>query len=391
MTKLYTSYLYLIAGLIGLAGCNDPKTFIPTNTDSFVFYEQDYYQQASQLLQADYLIVPDVSYSMRSSEAELENALDLFVSDLANSHIDYRIGIVRGTTQSAGFYEGAIPSTFLGSVVKPGSNSSVRSKIANIWSSFFGANGPNWVFILEAAKKTLQNKGSSFLRSTAQLVLVFISDSDDLGNQELGRSNEHYANAFKAFKSNPDYLSARAFVTGIGGCSLKGPSGYGYKAGTRLSWVANAVDSLGDGTICLDDGEEMAVSLQDLAQDVTKKTKRFKLQAQPVPGSVSVSVGGSNTPQDHANYGWNYNESKNEIVFDQAIPSGSSLQITYDMVMKLSRQPRLESMVVLLNGNDVPQSNSNGWNYNSGTKELRLTGSYSASHSDKIVVNYEVQ
>ncbi|MEO5666969.1 MAG: hypothetical protein ABIR96_02805, partial [Bdellovibrionota bacterium] len=110
MNKVYTQYLIAMAGLLSLTACNDPKTFVPTNTEKFTFYEQDFYSQAQQVLQADYLIVPDMSYSMNTSKATLESALDQFSSTLADQNIDYRIGFVQGTVQSNGFYAGAIPS-----------------------------------------------------------------------------------------------------------------------------------------------------------------------------------------------------------------------------------------------------------------------------------------
>lgn len=392
MSKLYTSYIYLMAGLVGLVGCNDPKTFVPTNTDSFVFYEQDFYQQASQLLQADYVIVPDMSYSMNASKDSLESALDQFADDLESKDIDYRVGFIRGTTQSAEFYTGAIPSSFLGPVLKPSSKKSARSQIASALADLADPNAPNWVFILEAAKKTLQKRASSFLRKSAHLVLVFISDSDERSHSQVNYSNAHYINAFKSLKNHEDYISARAFVTGQAGCPLFGEAQYGYKAGTRLSTVADAVDSFGDGTICLRDGDTMADSLEDLARDVAKKTKRFKLRATPVAKSIAVTVDGQFTPQNDGTHGWKYNSSQNEIVFTgQAIPNDASLEINYSMLMKLSREPRLESMVVTLNGSTVPESQSNGWSYNSKTKELRLNGGFAPSHNDEIVVNYEVQ
>jgi hypothetical protein len=392
MTKHYTWHLNLIfTGLIGLSACSNAKTFVPTNTDTFIFYEHDYYQQASKLLQADYLIVPDMSFSMRASKDSLEYALDEFAKDLAAKNIDYRIGFVRGTTQSRDFYPGAIPSDFMGPILHPESGTSARSQIASALAQLAEPNAPNWVFIMEAAKKTLQNKGSSFLRGPAQLVLVFISDSDERDHPQVPYNNTHYINAFKAMKSNPDYISARAFVTGIGSCPLFGSTDYGYKAGTRLSAVANAVDSLNNGTFCLRYGDDMADSLKNVARDVSKKTKRFKLQAQPVPGTVSVLVNGGLIPQNHGTYSWIYDSSNNEIVFNTAIPESASLQINYDMMMKLSREPRINSIVVTLNGAIVPKSDSNGWQYNPATKELYLSGSYAPSHTDKIVVSYEVQ
>jgi len=396
--------LIAIAGLLSLSACNDPKTFRPTNTEKFTFYEQDFYQQAKKVLQADYLIVPDMSYSMYTSKATLLDALDQFSTDLADENIDYRIGFVRGTVQSNGFYPGAIPSAFLGSVLDASSSSSLRDKVAGQLADLAKPNAPNWPFLLEAAKKTLDARKSSFLRKAAQLVYVFISDADDLGPASTlgaakvsGRTTASYIDILKnSYKSDDDYVSARAFVyTNAGGCNAPTNNGQNGAAGTNLKTVANGVDALGNATVCLNDALAMADSLRDVARNVTRPTKRFKLQAQPVSGSITVRIGDANNilvaePQSGGSYPWQYNASSNEIVFTGApAPAGKKLSIEYDMVMKLARSPKVNTMVVTLNGDVVPQG-ANGWQYNSSTRMLTLGGGWAPQHGDSILVNYEV-
>ena len=394
MNKVYTQYLMAIAGLMALNACNDPKTFVPTNTEKFTFYEQDFYSQAQEVLQADYLIVPDMSYSMNTSKSTLLSALDQFASTLADESIDYRVGFVRGTVQSNGFYEGAIPATFMGSVLDASSNSYLRDQVATQLADLAKPNAPNWPFLLEASKRTLDAHKASFLRSAAQLVYVFISDADDKGLTELGRSNSSYISALKSYKSNSAYVSARAFVYtsnfGSGSCQAPQNNGQSGAAGTRLSAVASGINAAGTSTICLNNASTMAASLEDVARNVTRPTTRFKLQAQPVSGSIAVKVGGSYTPSSSASYPWSYNSASNEIVFTGSpVPGGASLAIEYDMVLQLARQPKVSSMVVTLNGAVVPEGAS-GWQYSSSTRLLSLGGAWAPQHGDVILVNYEV-
>ena len=392
MNKVYSQYLIVMSGLLALTACNDPKTFVPTNTEKFTFYEQDFYTQAEDVLQGDYIIVPDMSYSMNTSRSTLLSALDQFASSLADENVDYRVGFVQGTVQSNGFAPQYVPSTFLGSVLDPSSNSTIRDAVAGQLAELAAPNAPNWPFLLEAAKKTLDAQKSTFLRSAAQLIYVFISDADDLGNSKIsGRSNSYYSSALKAFKSNSAYVSARAFVyTNSGGCVAPSNNGQSGAAGTRLSAVAASINASGASTICLNNASSMAASLENVARNVTRPTTRFKLQALPVTGSIVVKIGGGNIPQNHANYEWNYNAANNEIVFtDQPAPAGTSLAIEYDMIVKLARAPKVSTIVVTLNGTVVPEG-ANGWQYNASTRELTLGGGFSPQHGDSILVNYEV-
>jgi hypothetical protein len=396
MKKVYTNYLYLIGLALGLVACNEPKTFVPTNTDRFVYDNNDFYQQADQILQADYMIVPDVSYSMLDSKNKVLEALNLFSQELISEGIDYRIGFVRGTTQSAGFYYGAIPSNFMASVLTASSSSSIVNQVATALSSFAGANAPNWVFILEAAKKTVEAQKNSFLRESAQLVYVFISDNDERTHSSTGNLStstqfvNKYSPALQAVKTNSAYVNARAIVHGAGGCAtLNYP---GAAQGTRLSAVANSIEGSSNGTVCIQStAQTLADSLSGLARDVTKTTKRFKIQAQPDPNTIEVRVGTAGNLTSAT--GWSYHANTNEIVFangSEPQPS-QQVEITFEMLMKLSKAPRINTVVVTKNGALVPQSDANGWTYNASTKEIRLVGTYKPNHTDLILVNYQVQ
>jgi hypothetical protein len=391
MNKAYSNYLMIMGGLLALTACNnDPKTFVPTNTEKFTFYEQDYYQQAQNVLQGDYLIVPDMSYSMNTSKSTLLNALDQFASDLADENIDYRVGFVQGTVQSNGFAQQYVPSTFLGSILDTSANSVLRDEVAGKLADLAKPNAPNWPFLLEAAKKTLDANKSTFLRSAAQLIYVFISDQDDMGNSQIsGRTNSFYAQALKGFKSNAAYVSARAFVyTGSGGCVA---SGNGKATGTNLMAVSSSINAAGASSVCLTNASSMAASLENVARNVTRPTTRFKLQALPVAGSIAVRIGGAYTPQNSGSYPWSYSSASNEIIFSgNPVPAGATLAIEYDMVVKLARSPRVDTMVVTLNGGIVPQG-ANGWQYNASTRELVLGGGFAPQHGDTILVNYQVQ
>ena len=397
MGKLKYQYLYKLTALLSvgfLGACNEPTTFVPTNTEQFVYDNRDYYQQASKLLQADYLIVPDFSYSMTTSKADVEDALEEFADYLDSTNVDYKVGFARGSTQSAGFYEGAIPSTFMGSVLSKTSSASAQSLVAEKLSLLAGPNAPNLVLILETAAKVIQSQASSFLRESAQLVYVFISDSDDAGNTVLNsnRTTSYYVDQLSGAKSHIDYISARALVTqGTNTCPLAGNPAYGYKAGTRLKSVASSLDASADSFLCLGQSDDLADSLKDLARDVSKPTRRFKVQADADPSSIQVRVNGSLVNPGAST--WTFKANTNEVVFkNSAKPAESAtVEITFDMIMTLERQPNLSSTVVTLNGQQVPQSNSSGWSINTNNLQIEFHGSWIPNSGDIILVSYEVQ
>ncbi|MEO5667609.1 MAG: hypothetical protein ABIR96_06100, partial [Bdellovibrionota bacterium] len=283
------------------------------------------------------------------------------------------------------------PSTFMGSVLDTSSNSSLRDQVASQLSDLAAPNAPNWPFLLEAAKKTLDAKKSSFLRSAAQLVYVFISDADDYGSAKLGKTDSTYISQLKSYKSNAAYVSSRAFVySNTSGCNAPANNGQNGAAGTHIKAVSAGINASGTSFICLNNAATMAASLDNVARDVTRPTTRFKLQAQPVAGSVAVKINGAYKTQGAADYPWTYSSSTNEIVFTGApAPAGASLAIEYDMVVQLARQPKVDTMIVTLNGADVPQG-ANGWQYNSSTRLLTLGGGWAPHQGDVILVNYEV-
>ncbi len=398
--KKMHNYLYTYAALIAvgmLGACNEPTTFVPTATEQFVYDNRDYYQQASKLLQADYLIVPDTSYSMNVSKAGLESALYDFASYLQNEDIDYRVGFARGTTQSNGLALQHLPTNFIGSILTPTSGISTQSQIANGIADMGVPNAPNVPVILETAKRVIESQYSNFVRQGSQLVYVFISDADDrshdLSGVAGGGTTSHYADVLASQKSHPDHISARAFVTtgNNTSCPLLGSANYGYKAGTRLLSVASSLDAGGDSFRCLGDYDNLAASLENLANDVSKPTRRFAVQANAEPSSIVVRVNGSvvnpgiNT--------WTFKSNTNEVVFKNAAKpaDNATVEITFDMIMKLNRLPKLSSMVVTINGSQVPQSNGSGWSLDTNTLELKFHGGWQPNNGDTILVSYEVQ
>jgi hypothetical protein len=390
-------FLYAWVAIFGVVACQEPTTFEATNTDKFTYDNEDDYEQAKKVLKADYVIAVDYGYRMDDHVEALIETFDSFLSDLGDEGIDYRVGFVRGATQYSGNTQetrDGTPTNFLGkSFLSRSSSSSTENKIMDTLFCPFGnycvgePNAPQEVLMLEAVARALDSQKSKFLRDSAQLVLAFFSNADDSSDDIFGssRTTSYYKSKFRSYKDDNAYVSARAFVRGTTSGCAAGSSTYGYATGTRLKTVAE-IDAGGEGNHCLDDADYMSSMLEDLARDVTRPTKRFKVQSKAVGTTVKVFIDGDEADSSD----WSFNASTNEVIFDDGAEPDpeQSLLITFVPIIELSRDPDVESMSVTVDGSKVSRSNSNGWSVSD--RRLLFHGSAVPDHNAKIVVNYQV-
>ena len=395
-TKVLGNTLLLSILLGGLSGCNQPTTFAPTNTDQFNADSGISLMQASQVMQADYLFVIDPSFSMSTSGAldSIESAMSSFATYLGSSGIDFKVGLANGGTHSmnSGSYVGqpsvsATANNFLGSVLTPQSGTQIFNQVQTQVSGFGDPLQPDRTVPLAAARRVLTAQGSSFLRAGSQMVLVFVSDSDDESNTgnysaRVGfpTAVADYVTYFKSLKSDPSYISARAYVS----CTPQSYNAYG----ARIVQTAQQVDSLGVVPQCL--ASASSASLQNLARNVTRPTSRFALQSRPLSGTIVVTINGVVTP---AAGNWSYASATNEIIFVSGHEPGASaqLQISYDSAYVLSHSPKVDTIAVTVDGVSVAQDASNGWSYVASENRIAFNGSAKPSTNADIKVTYQVQ
>jgi uncharacterized protein YcfJ len=374
-----------------LTACEDPTTFVPTNSDEFSYYDQDLYNQANDVLQADYLFVADYSYSMHDKVETLVNSMDLFAEDLKAKNIDYRIGFVRGTTSTNGDTYTYIPKTLVGPAISK-SSINLQSLIDLQLDGFASANAANGRFLLESARRVATNPRLSFIRDASQLVYVFISDNDDVSVNDpnlASRTLSSYVESLRV-KSDNSYINARAWVTGAStGCAVGTEFGNG--AGTRLATAARALNSgTSEAVQCLSDANSMASSLEDLARNVTRPTKRFKLRAPPVANTIVVKVDGVTQALGSS---WDYVAASREVVFRNGSEpdAGSELEINYSPLLKLSGSPDVATLVITVDGVEILKSDSEGWRFNAANNQLLFTGSYKPADGAIISATYQAK
>lgn len=385
-----SAFLFGTLALVASA-CNNPETFFTTRTDRFTNHISDNYSQASQLLQADYLFVVDFSYSMSrngsgdSKTAQLLNSMSLFTENLRNQEIDYRIGFTNGNSHAGNAAE--ISNDFVAPFLTLETLSSLESEILAQIGTVGEPLNRNTNYLLEASKRTLSARATSFLREAAQLVVVFVSDSDDVSHQNNQITGDKtvagYTQSLRGFKSHPSYINARSLTAGVAAnCTLQ--NSYDV-AGTRIASVAQQLDALEAAPSCI--YRPFSESLADLARNVTRPTNRFRIRGNPEPSSIYILENGATVATSR----YSYNSVTNEIIFAQGQEPALSanLEIVYDMLFPLSQRPRTNSISVTLNGISVPQSQTQGWTYNASENRIEFHGSARPSEGDDIRINYE--
>ena len=98
---------FLVSVLIMGACSKSPKTYESASFETFTVDNEDIYNQANQILQADYMFVVDGSASMNYNSAnqsdvyaskrqEFMSGLTNFVDTLESTNVNYRIGFING-------------------------------------------------------------------------------------------------------------------------------------------------------------------------------------------------------------------------------------------------------------------------------------------------------
>lgn len=151
---------------------------------------------------------------------------------------------------------------------------------------------------------------ANFRRPDAFLAVIIVSDEEDQSRkQNLTNyaTDQEYVDEFVAFMDgytggvpgNRKYNVNGIILDDIDNCS------YGLHAqatqGDRYMAVADATDGI-VGSICSTDFSQQ---LNDIAEQIITLSSRFQLSREPVMGSIVVTVNGVNVPQAAVN-GWTY-------------------------------------------------------------------------------------
>ena len=260
-----------------------------TRIDEFIQEEQ---------LELDILFVIDNSCSMLDEQTELSLNADLFISPLTTSGADFHIGTI--TTDSP---------NFRGPVITP-TTSNIITEFQN--QIVAGTSGDATEKGLEMAEDSLKPGGDasetgSFLRDTANLVVIMVSDEDDQGT---GIVADHVGNMMSVKDLTTTTFSLHS-VAGTFPSSACADPAERYDEATYL----------GGGQffdICTSD---WGYQVEQIAEDSLSSVLHYPLSEDPVIDSIQVYDDGVLVTA-----GWSYDPYSNSVIFEiDSVPEVDSI------------------------------------------------------------------
>jgi hypothetical protein len=321
----------VLAGWLALvSGC------APENTVSFQ-EETDTWAQAPNN-QVDILWVIDNSYSMAEEQATLTSGFASFAGQLDTSGSDFHLGVITTSFDYTDPNRGAL----LGEPPFLTSEDADYPQTFAQGASTVGVEGSDKEKGFEAALYALHpsmvNGGPNdgFLRSEAQLLVIFVSDEDDCSDNgalegqapttcytesdELTPVSELVADFRDLKDGNVDLVQLGAIVGHTSSACPEVYPGARYLQGAALTGGVA-------GDICESDWSGMLEDLGIIASGIRTK---FRLSRAAQPDTLVVHVDEQPVVQDPTD-GWTYDQTTWFIEFHGAAvpPRGSSITATY--------------------------------------------------------------
>ncbi len=306
---------------------------------------EDRFEQASSG-KTDVLFVIDNSLSMAEEQMRLISNIEHFIALFEALDFDYQLAVLSTDMSTGGSPcflpaaqrppntpEGACGYFAQGSgglfdpdwrLITPDDLPSPPEAFTTI--AQVGVTGSAVEAGLESAYRALSpplingwNQG--FLRTDAQLGLLFISDEDDQSH----RSTDFYTSFFKGLKGagRSHLLGAAGIVADEEGCMVS--------AGASTRYI-ELVQALGGEieSICTQDWE---ATLSAVARWTAGLRHRFNLSNQALPGTITVEIDGVELPAQSASgeEAWRYDPANNELIFstDSIPPAGAQISVGY--------------------------------------------------------------
>ena len=275
-------------------------------TDSFTQDEE---------VSVDILFVVDNSGSMSANQTNLQNNFGDFIAVFGAAGVDYHIALI--TTDDATFVGSVITSAspdpiteFNDQVDLIGYHGSAYEK--GLWYSYVAT---------DVGGDAAPGSATGFFRSSAKLVVVYVSDEPDSSHGTHGHggsssmATSDYSSHLISLKSSSDLVVAHAVAGDYpSGCSTNGGAQFG-------DGYYDVVNDLG-GTfmsICADD---WSITMDTLATESIAMLA-FPLSDAPIENTITVEI------DSVISSDWMYDSAANSITFTVAPPEGSAIEITY--------------------------------------------------------------
>jgi hypothetical protein len=261
----------------------------------------------------DILWVIDDSGSMEDNQTALANNLSTFITNFLKFDVDFKMAITTtdGTKKHNGIMVGdANALTY----------SAAKANQAKFISNFkslvqVGTQGSGIEQGLKCAKSFFDRYSSSFLRTDANLAIVFISDEEDQSDLKV----DEYVSYYKTLKKNPGMVKTYSIVT-----QKLLPDQQWESIGLRYNYLSNKTAGyIGD----LD--KNFYTTLGEIGTNITSLVDSFIIADAPYLGKIQVLVNGVEIKT-----GFTFNAKTRAITFNsQNIPiNGSNITVKYQVV-----------------------------------------------------------
>lgn len=248
-------------------------------------------------------VVDNSSTTMERHQNRIASFMGSFHRGLLNSGTDFHVAATTMDMSTNGEDGDLVES---GLVVRQNTGNAV-TKLQSLIRQ--GGEGNNFEVGLAAMQRALEKAPGSFLRTDALLVIVFITDDQDVS---VGPTSQYadYLNDLKGFNTSEKQNWIANF---IGVTQLNDPRcrTFGMYSGIGRRYIELANDSGGVvDTICYTDFSSYMDQITARLQSVLNE---FILEDKPLLSTVRVIKNGAEVPQDEIN-GWVYKKETNTIL-----------------------------------------------------------------------------
>lgn len=335
--------LFLLALLIGLTACSQQAFYLPLETQVF---QQN---RSSINKNVDILWVIDNSNSMETSQQNLASNFNSFINGFLSRGMNFKMAFTSTDAYMSLFANNPALSLF-----RDGSDATGHSGIPiltnstpNINSVFvrnaqLGTAGSGDERAFQSIRETLLNPGNQgFLRPNSFLSIIIVSDEDDFSWDGQDPLNGNYqAPGIHTISRYTDFLDSftnsqpgsRQYNVNVISISDQAcwdqlhQNSSGQKIGYRYMQIADATGGV-KSNLC----SNFAASLGDISGKILELISQFNLSRTPIIETIVVKIAGNIIPENATN-GWTYDANKNAIIFHgTAVPAeGQKVEITFD-------------------------------------------------------------
>ncbi|MNK26228.1 hypothetical protein D3C87_445600 [compost metagenome] len=306
----------------------------------------------------DVLWVIDNSGSMETSQQNLATNFQSFINRFQQNNYDFNMAVVttdawrkefNANSELARIRDGAVLQRAPYPHIENHSGVFVMNNntpdLSNVFSTNIkqGTLGDGDERAIESMKQSLLdsfNVSLNFRRPEAFLAVIIVSDEEDFSHSSSSM-NESYSNAgLRSVQSYVNFMDSYTGGTASGrnysistisvpddACKTQLSSdGFQRKIATRLHELTALTGGV-KGSLCTNFGTTLTL----ISDTIIQLSSSFKLQREPLPETIVVTVNGSVVLPDATN-GWTYDAAKWTVTFhgNAVPPANASVRIAFD-------------------------------------------------------------